>query len=260
MNKQTTATITDSYLLTRPSFSLWQRTMGAVVRRWLAFRYRVLGRRYGRLVIEEIDGVPLIILPEVFNPVLLRTGEFMVRVLADLKLPLQAEVLDLGTGSGVGAVFTARRGAKVTAVDINPEAVRCARLNALLNRLEDNIQVLQGDLFSPLTDQRFDLILFNPPFHRGRPDNGLDHAWRGEDVFERFAAELRDRLNPDGQALLVLSSDGDGHELLALLAEQGFAVTIKVEKNLVNEQLTMYEVRVANENSRKNAKDAKIES
>jgi HemK-related putative methylase len=218
--------------------------MGAIVRNWLALRYRVFGRRYGRLVIEEIDGIPLIVLPEVFNPVLLRTGEFMVRILADVKLPPQARVLDLGTGSGVGAVFSARRGAAVTAVDINPEAVRCARMNALLNRLEDRIEVLQGDLFSPLSVERFDLILFNPPFHRGRPHNGLDHAWRGEDVFERFAAELRDRLTPGGQALLVLSSDGDGHELLALLAEQGYAVTIKAEKNLVNEQLTMYEVRV----------------
>lgn len=245
MDKQiNTVPISKPYLFAQSSPSIWQRTMGAIVRNWLALRYRVFGRRYGRLVIEEIDGVPLIVLPEVFNPVLLRTGEFMVRALADVNLPPQASVLDLGTGSGVGSIFSAQRGAKVTAVDINPEAVRCARLNALLNRLEDNIQVLQGDLFSPLTDQRFDLILFNPPFHRGRPNNGLDHAWRGEDVFERFAAELRDRLNPDGQALLVLSSDGDGHELLALLAEQGFAVTIKAEKNLVNEQLTMYEVRV----------------
>lgn len=218
--------------------------MGAVVRRWLALRHRVFGRRYGQLVLEQIDGVSLIVLPEVFNPVLLRTGEFMVRALAAVPMPPQAQVLDLGTGSGVGAVFAARRGARVTAIDINPEAVRCARMNALLNHLEGHVLALQGDLFSPLTDERFDLVLFNPPFHRGRPDNGLDHAWRGEDVFERFAAELRDRLLPGGQALVVLSSDGDGHELLALLAEQGYAVTIKAEKNLVNEQLTMYEVRV----------------
>jgi release factor glutamine methyltransferase len=134
----------------------------------------------------------------------------------------------------------------VTAVDINPEAVRCARMNVLLNRLENRIEVLEGDLFSPLDDERFDLILFNPPFHRGRPNDGLDHAWRGEDVFERFTAELRNRLTPDGMALLVLSSDGDGHELLAMLAEQGYAVTIRAEKNLVNELLTMYEVWVKN--------------
>jgi HemK-related putative methylase len=211
----------------------------------LALRYRVLGRRYGRLVLEEIDGVPLIVLPEVFNPVLLRTGAFMVREMAAVELPARAKVLDLGTGSGVGAVFAARRGAVVTAVDVNPEAVRCARMNALLNRLEDRVTVLEGDLFRPLVDgERFDLILFNPPFHRGRPDDGLDHAWRGEDVFEQFTAELGDRLTPEGRALVVLSSDGDCYELVAMLAEQGYAVTIRAEKNLINERLTMYDVRV----------------
>ncbi len=245
MDKQTnTAAISDPALFGRSAPSIWRRALGAVVRNWLALRYRVLGRRYGRLVLEEIEGVPLIVLPEVFNPVLLRTGDFMVRALASVPISPQVRVLDLGTGSGVGSVFAARRGADVTAVDINPEAVRCAKMNALLNRLEDRIEVLAGDLFSPLGDERFDIVLFNPPFHRGRPNDGLDHAWRGEDVFERFSAELQDRLTPDGMALLVLSSDGDGHELVAMLAEQGYAVTIRAEKNLVNEQLTMYEVRV----------------
>lgn len=236
--------ISEPILFGRPEQSLWRRGLGALVRNWLALRYRVFGRRYGRLVLEEIDGVPLIVLPEVFNPVLLRTGEFMVRELEKLALPAGARVLDLGTGSGVGAVFSARRGASVTAVDINPEAVRCARMNALLNKLEDKIEVHQGDLFSPLPDgQRFDLILFNPPFHRGRPSDGLDHAWRGEDVFERFTAELRDRLTAAGRALLVLSSDGDCYELVAMLAQDGYSVTIKAEKNLLNERLMMYDVR-----------------
>ncbi len=244
MDKQTNiATVANSYFLTRPNASLWRRVLGGVVRNWLALRYRVLGRRYGRLVLEEIDGVPLIVLPEVFNPVLLRTGEFMVRALESVPISPQVKVLDLGTGSGVGSVFSARRGAVVTAVDINPEAVRCARMNALLNRLEDRIEVLEGDLFSPLGDERFDIVLFNPPFHRGRPNDGLDHAWRGEDVFERFTAELRDRLTSDGMALLVLSSDGDCYELVEMLAEGGYAVTIRAEKNLINEQLMMYEVR-----------------
>ncbi|MCI0393713.1 MAG: methyltransferase [Chloroflexi bacterium] len=227
----------------QPTSSWLGRAIGAVVRRWLALRYRALGRRYGRLVLEEIDGVPLIVLPEVFNPVLLRTGQFMVRSLVGLPLERGVQVLDLGTGSGVGAIFAARRGGRVTAVDINPDAVRCARMNVLLNRLEEEIEVLQGDLFTPVAGRRFDLVLFNPPFHRGRPRSGLDHAWRGEDVFERFAGHLADALRPGGRALVVLSSDGDGDDLLALLRERGFAINVVAQKNLVNELLTMYEVR-----------------
>ena len=140
-----------------------RRLLAVVARGWLALRYRVLSRRYDRLVLEEIDGVPLVVLPQVFNPVLLRTGAFLARVVTALPLPAGAAVLDLGAGSGVGAIFAARRGASVIAVDINPEAVRCARINALLNHLDHAIEARQGDLFAPVAAARFDLILFNPP-------------------------------------------------------------------------------------------------
>lgn len=215
----------------------------AVWRAWLTLRYQILDRRYGRLVLETMDGVPIIVLPEVFNPVLLRSGAFMVQALDRQAVEEEMKVLDLGCGSGVGAVFAARRGARVTAVDINPEAVRCTLLNALLNRLEGRIEVRQGDLFEPLPGERFDLILFNPPFYRGRPGSPLDHAWRGQEVFERFATGLADHLAPGGQVLLVLSSDGDGDQLLALLATAGFNVTPVARKNLINEVLTAYEVK-----------------
>ncbi len=224
----------------------WSRSIAvALVRAWLTLRYRVLSRRYDRLTLEMIDGVPLVVLPQVFNPVLLRTGAFMARALMRLPLGNAASlaVLDMGTGSGVGAVFAARRGARVIAVDINAEAARCARINALLNHLDDRIEVRQGDLFAPVAGQKFDLVLFNPPFYRGAPSNNLDHAWRGLDVFERFAGGLAAMLNPGGQALLVLSSDGDCHELLDELVAAGFRSEIVEQKDLINEVLTIYAMR-----------------
>ncbi len=214
--------------------------LAAAARGWLALRYRVLSRRYGRLVLEEIDGVPLVVLPEVFNPVLLRTGAFLARSVAALPLWPGASVLDLGAGSGVGGIFAARRGAGVVAVDINPEAVRCVRINALLNHLEHAIEAREGDLFEPVANERFDLVLFNPPFYRGQPRRPLDHAWRGDDVFERFSTGLADHLKPGGQALLILSSDGAGDELLAGLRTAGFQQQVAARQDLVNEILTAY--------------------
>jgi HemK-related putative methylase len=220
----------------------WQPFLRALARIWLTFRYQVLDRRHGRLVVETIDGVPLIVLPGVFNPALFRSGEFMARVIAGRQLPLGARVLDLGTGSGVGAIFAARQGAQVTAVDINPEAVRCAQINALLNDLAGRINVVEGDLFAPVVDQRFDLILFNPPYYRGRPADDPDHAWRSQDIFERFASGLASHLASGGRGLIVLSSDGDGDQLLALLEQAEFAVRPLASKNLINEVLTIYEL------------------
>ena len=209
---------------------------------WSKIQHRLLRRRYGRLALEMIEGVPLLVLPEVFNPALMRSGAFLARAIAD-RSPASWQglsVLDLGTGSGVGAVFAAKRGAQVTALDINPEAVRCAQINARLNYQEDRIQVLQGDLFDPLGGRRFDLILFNPPFYRGRPIHNLDYAWRGLGIFERFSAQLGHMLTPDGRALLILSTHGDCDRLLELLREQAFDIDIGGQKHYVNETITLY--------------------
>ena len=213
---------------------------------WCAARHPWLKRRYRRLVLEEIDGVPLIVLPEVFNPVLLRTGQFLARVLNSLPLPSDtSQVLDMGTGSGVGAVFAARRGARVVAVDINPEAVRCARLNAVLNRLEQRIEVRHGDLMEPLdphTGDTFDLVLFNPPYYRGQPRDNLDFAWRGQDVFERFAVGLPRVLTPQGRAVVIFSSDGEWDQARAALETQDFQIQPLEQIHYVNEVITAYQV------------------
>lgn len=232
-----------------PSKTRARGIAATLARAWLKLRYQILSRRYGRLVIEAIDGVPLIILPQVFNPVLLRSGALMARAIDRLPLENAAalSVLDLGTGSGVGAVFAARRGASVVAVDINPEAVRCAGMNALLNHVEDRVEVCLGDLFAPVRGRTFDLVLFNPPFYRGSPKDHLDHAWRGEEVFERFAAGLGTTLAAHGYALLTLSTDGDCNELLAELASAGFRIEIVEQTDLINEVVTIYAIRRRNE-------------
>jgi release factor glutamine methyltransferase len=227
--------------------SLWSGLRKRLVRLWLALRYRLFGRRDRRLVIERIADVPLLILPEVFNPVLFRTGEMLARAVQaspllksdDGETPL---VLDLGCGSGVGAVFAARRGAHVLATDLNPEAVRCARLNALLNHFEDKIEARPGDLFAPVPDERFDLVLFNPPFYRGRPKDKIDMAWRAENIFERFAADLKDHLKPAGQALIVLSTDGEERAALDQLQANGFILTPALRRDFLNEVITVYSV------------------
>jgi HemK-related putative methylase len=217
-------------------------SLGYVV--WRPF----LRRRLSRVVLEEIDGVPLVVLPEVFNPAVYRTGAMLARAVADWTPPEESRgeairVLDLGTGSGVGAVFAARRGFQAVAVDVNPQAVRCARINALLHRQEERIDVRQGDLFSPVAGERFDLVLFNPPFFRGKPASDLDRAWRGTDVLERFAAGLTPALADRGTALLCLSTDGDGEALLGALRDGGFGIETAARRDLGNEVVTVHAVR-----------------
>jgi methylase of polypeptide subunit release factors len=217
-------------------------------RMWLRLRHQSLGRRYRRLVLERIDGVSLVVLPDVFNPVLLRTGAFLARSLppppvADRRPAVSPRALDLGTGSGIGAIFAARRGYDVVGVDINPEAVRCARINVLLNNLEARVEIRSGDLFTPVAGDQFDLVLFNPPFYRGTPVDRLDQAWRATDVIERFASGLRHALRPTGEALIVLSTDGEWRAMLAALDRGGFQTRPVASRDFGNEILTVYSGR-----------------
>jgi release factor glutamine methyltransferase len=221
--------------------------MNALLRVFMRCAYlpalRAVGRRrLRRLVLERLDGVPLLVLPDVFHPTVFLSSALLVRTLAKC-VPAGEDTgraLDMGTGSGVGAVFAARHGYRVTAVDINPEAVRCARINALLNHLDDRIEAREGDLFAPVEGETFDLVLFNPPFFRGTPKDALDRAWRATDVLERFAAGLPSALTPEGRALIVLSSDGDEAGLLTALQAVNMVTTPVAQRDFGNGILTVY--------------------
>jgi release factor glutamine methyltransferase len=221
------------------NWSVGRRAWRNVLRVKLALIDR---RRYQSVVIEHVDGLPLVVLPDVFNPKLLRSGEFLVQQLsrADL-LPPGSRVLDLGSGSGAAGIAAAKRGCAVTAIDINPSAVRCTRINALLNDVE--VDVRQGDLFGTLGTERFDVVLFNPPYYRGVPRDALDRAWRSTDVPERFAAGLASHLAPGGYGLVVLSSDGDDQAFLQALERNGLSTETVAMRDFTNEVMRVYEVR-----------------
>lgn len=217
---------------------------------WLYLKRPFLLPRVRRYTVEHVSGVPLVVWPDVLNPVIFRSGEFLSTAVereafaAPPKGGEESFALDMGTGSGICAIFAARRGYRVTAIDLNPEAVRCAKTNVVLNTLEDRIEVLEGDLFSPVNGRRFDLITFNPPFFRGEPKTRFDLAWRSVDVFERFAAGLTQSLSPSGRALILLSTDGDPG-MVAALKKNGLTVEPVLHRNFGNEIMTIHCARLS---------------
>jgi release factor glutamine methyltransferase len=212
----------------------------------LAFCYRLIGKdRYDDFRLERVEGVTILVTPSVFNPKVLRTGAFLAAHLDARQVRADAEVLDMGTGSGLCAIFAARHARRVVAVDINPAAVHCADINARLNHVEHRIELRHGDLFAPVAGERFDLVVFNPPFLRGTPRDDRDRAWCSTDVAERFAAGLHAHLKPLGSALVVLSTFGDAQAFLQEFRRCDFAISVLAERRFVNERLAIFRLSPA---------------
>lgn len=139
-------------------------------------------------------------------------------------------VLDLGTGSGAIAIAAALAGA--CSVDLSRRSLLACRHNATRNNA--TITVHQGDLYTPVTGRRFDLIVSNPPYvpartarlarhHRSRCwDGGPD----GRTVLDRICAGAADALTPDGQILLVRSALSGTQATVDALAEAGLAPAV----------------------------------
>ena len=192
---------------------------------------------------ESYLGITLKVPPGVLRPVLMRTGALLADLVEEF-VPMDAptRVFDLGCGSGIGAILAARRGARVVAVDVNPHAVEAAINNAARNGMSGRVEVRQGDLFDPVGEDRFDVVLFNPPYFDGEPRNWAESAWRASGLRERFVAQRRDHLTTRGYVLLVLSSHGESELWLKDLAASGFSIERLLRRTFPEEALEGFRV------------------
>jgi len=118
------------------------------------------------------------------SPASTSLAQLTVRTSADL-------ALDLGTGSGVQALHLSRHCRRVVATDLSP---RCLDLAVITARLNDvDVDLRQGDLYAPVADERFDLIVSNPPFVISPPDGEVltyrDSGRPGDDVVRSVVVE-----------------------------------------------------------------------
>jgi ribosomal protein L3 glutamine methyltransferase len=140
-------------------------------------------------------------------------------------------VLDLCTGSGCLAVLAGRsfRNARIDAVDISKDALDVASRNVADYGLEDRVKLHRGDLFQPVGERRYDLIISNPPYVdavgmaalprecRAEPQLAFDGGADGLDIVRRILSEAGRHLTPEGGLLCEV---GRGRELLELAFPQ----------------------------------------
>lgn len=134
------------------------------------------------------------------------TEELIEEVKKRVKLIFQEDknlnIADIGTGSGAIAITIKKEipSASVTATDISPKALEMAKQNAHL--LEAEIECKQGDLLAPIANQKWDVLLSNPPY-----------------IGQSEAESLADTVI-DHEPHLALFAEEDGLQLYRKMAEQ----------------------------------------
>ena len=130
-------------------------------------------------------------------------------------------VLELCTGSGCLAILAAHAfpNADVDAVDLSKPALEVATRNVDDHGLDERIALFEGDLFAPLAERRYDVIIANPPYvnadsmaslpaeYKHEPEMALAGGADGMDIVRRIIVEARNWLTDVGILVVEIGNE-----------------------------------------------------
>ena len=198
-------------LLTREQISIIEKEQAVLQESWK--------NRHANGDIVEYLGKNFVVLPNVFPPS--NDSKVLVENLPELS---NSTVLDVATGCGVIAVFAALHGARhITAVDINPSAVKCAQLNVINHGVSDSVDVRLSDLFNQVQPQLFDIITVNLPFrNKYAPDMVASAQWDTDfELHKRFFSQVAKFLQPQGKLYMPQPNYPELYDTLDLANRAG---------------------------------------
>lgn len=148
--------------------------------------------------------------------------EILVEEVIDIAKKINAKkILDLCTGSGAIAVSLAKYlpQIEVMAVDISKEALKIAKKNAISNNVDKQITFIESDIFENLQNEKFDIIVSNPPYIksdvigmlseevRKEPKIALDGGKDGLYFYDKIVKESYSYLTSGGYLCLEIGFD-----------------------------------------------------
>ncbi|MFH1785391.1 MAG: HemK2/MTQ2 family protein methyltransferase [Candidatus Micrarchaeota archaeon] len=159
---------------------------------------------------------------------------------------LKGNILEIGCGSGLICLVCSKSAKTVLGVDTNPEAVECAVRNAKINKIK-NVKFIESNLFSKIPKQKFDFILFNPPYLptskeeklTGNVNHAFDGGRSGRKVLDMFLGEFDGFLRPGGSLFLVQSSLNNEKKTISKLKKLKYVVEVLKTESFFFEKLSV---------------------
>lgn len=152
---------------------------------------------YFKAIKKLIDGIPLqhITHQQEFMKLMFYVDENVLIPRSDTEILLEEvieiakkinakKILDLCTGSGAIAISLAKyiKDGQITATDISEKALRIARLNARNNNVDDKITFISSNLFQNIPEEKYDIIVSNPPYIKRKVIESLDREVKKEPI------------------------------------------------------------------------------
>lgn len=153
-------------------------------------------------------------------------------------------LLDMGAGSGIVGFEAAKLGCHVVSVDINPEAVKYMKEN----KPNDDVKVVESDLFDDVDLMKFDIITFNTPYLPNDEefnDLALHGGVNGNEVAIRFLKEVRHYMYDDSIVLMLVSSLSKPKMIEFALVDNKYKFEVVATKKEFMEELIVYKISKA---------------
>jgi release factor glutamine methyltransferase len=186
--------------------------------------------------------IRLQIYPGVFHPGLFFSTKVLLNYLTSQSIQ-GSTVLELGAGSGLIAIYCARQGARVTASDINPVALKNITENASANNVD--IEIVASDLFDNLNPFAFNWIIINPPYYPKNATKDSELAWYcGEnfDYFEKLFTQLKPAFLDHQKIIMVLSEDCNIAKIKAIAASRYIVLRAIHQQQLSGERNYIFQL------------------
>ncbi len=217
--------------------------MNNIFKHIVAHTYKPLLVKYlSKTRLYRYKDIRLDIAPQVFHPGFFFSTQLLLQYIS--RLPLKDKCfLELGCGSGLISIAAAKKGARVTATDINPVAIEFLKKNSLQNKV--GLDIIQSDIFKNIPNQLFDIIAINPPYYKKQPVSALDHAWCCGENGEYFSA-LFDTIGhyilADTEILMVLTENCDMEMINGFAVKNGFVLHCVYRKKNVLERNFIFKI------------------